>query len=105
VVSPGRTRVQQQEEEEQLHGTQDNDVQVCVCGCGTGGAKWNGLRELEREAHGAGTRRHTYVEVLTSLSAMTQERSSGLAMPRRDDSARTRMGRTMEPRVKYVGDR
>jgi hypothetical protein len=33
-----------------------------------------------------------------------QERSSGLAMPRRDDSVRTRTGRTMEPRVKDVGD-
>jgi hypothetical protein len=105
AVRPGRTRVQQQEEEEQLCGTQDNDVQVCVCGCGTGGAKWNGLRELEREVRGAGSRRHTYVEVSTRLSAMTQERNSGLAMPWRDDSARTRTGKAMEPRVKDVGDR
>jgi hypothetical protein len=82
-----------------LRGTQDNDVQVCVCGCGTDGAKWNVLRE----ARGAGTRRHTFVEVSTRLSAMTQERSSGLAMPRRDDSARTRTGKTMEPRVENVG--
>jgi hypothetical protein len=86
-------------------GTQDNDVQVCVCGCVTGGAKWNGLRELEREARGAGTHRHTYVEVSTRLSAKTQEQNSGLAMPRRDDSARTRTGKAMEPHVKDVGDR
>jgi hypothetical protein len=39
------------------------------------------------------------------LSAMAQERSSGLAMPRRDDSARTHTGKTMKPRVKDVGDR
>jgi hypothetical protein len=39
------------------------------------------------------------------LSVMTQERSSGLAMPQRDDSTRTRTGKTMEPRVKDVGDR
>jgi hypothetical protein len=88
-----------------LRSTQDNDVQVCVCGCGTGGVKWNGLCELEREARGAGTRRHTYVQVSTRLSAMTQEKSSGLAMARRDGSARTRTGKTMEPRVKDVGDR
>jgi hypothetical protein len=52
---------------------QDDDVQACVCGCGTGGALWNGLRELERGARGAGTRRHTYAEVSARLSAMTQE--------------------------------
>jgi hypothetical protein len=44
-------------------------------------------------------------EVSARLSAMAQERSSGLAMPRRDDSARTHTGKTMELRVKDVGDR
>jgi hypothetical protein len=48
-------------------------VQACVCGCGTGGVLWNGLLELERGARGAGTRRHTYVEVSARLSAMVQE--------------------------------
>jgi hypothetical protein len=55
---------------------QDDDVQACVCGCETGGALWNGLRELERGVRGAGTRRHTYAEVSTRLSAMVQEGGS-----------------------------
>jgi hypothetical protein len=61
--------------------------------------------ELERGAHGAGTRRHTYAEVSARLSAMVQEWSSGLAVPRRGDSARTCTGKAMEPRVRDVGDR
>jgi hypothetical protein len=84
---------------------QDDDVQACVCGCGAGGALWNGLRELERGARGAGTRRHTYVEVSVRLSAMAQGWSSGLAVPRRGDSARTRTGKALEPCVRDVGDR
>jgi hypothetical protein len=79
-------------------------VQACVCGCGTGGALWNSLHELERRARGARTRRHMYAEVSVRLSAMAQERSSGLAVPRHDDSARTRTGKAMEPRVKDVGN-
>jgi cysteine synthase len=51
---------------------QDDDVQACVCGCGTGGTLWNGLRELERGARGAETRRHMYAEVSARLSAMAQ---------------------------------
>jgi hypothetical protein len=77
---------------------QDDNVQACVCGCGAGGALWNGLRELERGARGAGMRRHTYAEVSARLSAMAQGWSSGLAVPRRGDSARTRTGKAMEPR-------
>jgi hypothetical protein len=45
------------------------------------------------------------LEVSARLSAMAQERSSGLAVPRRGDSARTRTGKALEPRVKDVGDR
>jgi hypothetical protein len=67
---------------------QDDDVQACVCG-----------------ARGAGTRRHTYAEVSTRLSAMAQGWSSGLAVPRRGDSARNHTGKAMEPRVRDVGDR
>jgi hypothetical protein len=37
---------------------QDDNMQACVCGCGAGGALWNGLRELERGARGAGTQAH-----------------------------------------------
>jgi hypothetical protein len=43
-------------------------------------------------------------EVSARLTAMAQERSSGLAVPRRGDSARTRTGEAVEPRVEDVGD-
>jgi hypothetical protein len=36
---------------------------------------------------------------------MAKELSSGLAVPRRGDSARTRMGKAMEPRMEDVEDR
>jgi hypothetical protein len=44
-------------------------------------------------------------EVSARLSVVAQERSSGLAMPRRDDLAWTRTRKAMEPRAKDVGDR
>jgi hypothetical protein len=52
---------------------QNDEVQACACEYGTGDALKNGLRELERGARGAGTRRHTYAEVSVRLSAMVQE--------------------------------
>jgi hypothetical protein len=44
-------------------------------------------------------------EVSARLMAMAQERSSELAVPRRGDSARTRTGKAVEPRMEDVGGR